>query len=213
MRTFGNDLAWSKECVKTASKVIKDLFKQIPDLFDDDNLIIYSAEGVDNKLLKQLDKSCGIDYFIMNKNGDKAVSFAWRAVNSTPQRCRDEGVYNAFSLRKKRNTELSKQENCEIEKRIKAIKHGLVYPLFTVEAYFIDKTLLSVAIARTEDVLDAYVNCPIRNCDPNSKNKEVFFYDVSWEIMKKNGYKVYDWYLNDKCKRTYRLSEYHKLAG
>ena len=212
MRTFENDLAWSKECMRIASETIKSLFRQIPDLFGNEKLLIYSIEGVDSKIFQQLDRKCGIDYFITNEEGDKAASFAWRAVNSTPERCRDEGVYNAFSLREKRNNEYSKQESCEIAKRVYAIERKLIYPLFTVEAYFIDKALLSVAIARTEDVFDAYVNCPVRNCDPWSKNKEVFFYDVSWEIMKQHGYTVYDWYLNDKCKKTYRLNEYHKIA-
>lgn len=197
----------------TASEIIKNLFRQIPDLFGDEKLLIYPVEGVEGLIFQKLDRKCGIDYFITNEEGDKAASFAWRAVNSTPERCRNEGVYNAFSLREKRNNAYSKQESCEIAKRTYAIKRGLIYPLFTIEAYFIDKALLSVAVARTEDVFDAYVNCPVRNCDPWSKNKEVFFYDVSWEIMKQYGYKVYDWYLNDKCKRTYRLNEYHKLAG
>ena len=214
LRTFKDDLAWSQKRMKIASSVVKNLFKQIPEVFDEDEqLLIYPVEGAEGELLKQLDKGTGIDYIISNKNGDKTICFSWRAVNSTPERCRQEGVYNAFSLRKRRNNALSKKENCEIEKRKFALKHGLMSPQYAVEAYFIDDALLSAAIARTEDVISAYDNGPVRNCNPGGKDKEVFFYDVSWEIMKENGYTVYDWYLNDKCKRTYRLEEYHKLVS
>ena len=212
MGDFEEDLAWSRSRMDIASDTIKSLFKQIPNLFNEDELVIHPVEGIDEEILKQLDRKCGIDYFITNKDGSKAISFAWRAGNSTRERCRDEGVYNAFSLREKRNSATSKIENCEIAKRLYAIKYGLVYPLFTVETCFIDDILLSAAIARTEDVFDAYVNCPVRVCNKNAKYKKVFFYGVSWEIMKQNGYAIYDWYLNDKCKRTYRPYDYHMLS-
>jgi len=196
--------------MEIAHDQIIELFQQIPGLFGKQKLVIHPVEGVNEDTCKLLDKSCGIDYFISTEDGNKTVSFAWRSVGSTVERCRNEGVYNAFSLRKKRNNDQSKAENCEIEKRLYAMKHGLVYPLYTVEAYVLNGRLLSVAVAKTEDVFNAYMNLPIRNCDPHSKNKEVFFWDVSWKIMKDNGYKVYDWYYNDKCKRTYRLYEYKK---
>ena len=210
MSSFKDDLGWSGVCMEIAHDKIIELFQQIPDLFGNRKLVIHPVEGIKENTCILLDKNCGIDYFISTEDGNKTVSFAWRAVNSTVERCRNEGVYNAFSLRKKRNNSQSKTENCEIEKRLYAIEHRLVYPLFTVEAYVLNGRLLSVAVARTEDVFDAYKNLPIRNCDPYSKNKEVFFLDVSWKIMKDNGYTVYDWYYNDKCKQTYRLHEYKK---
>ena len=91
LRTFKDDLAWSQKCIKIASNVVKNLFKQIPEVFDEDEqLLIYPVEGVEGELLKQLDKGTGIDYIISNKNGDKTICFSWRAVNSTPERCRLE---------------------------------------------------------------------------------------------------------------------------
>lgn len=196
--------------METATPQIIQLFQQAPDLFEDDKLIINPVEGSEDEICRMLDKDCGIDYFISNEEGNKTASFSWRAVNSTVERCRNEGVYNAFSLRKKRNNDQSKAKNCEIEKRLYAIKNNLVYPLYTVEAYFINNRILSVALAKTKDVFDAYLNLPIRYCNPTEKDKEVFFWDISWEIMKNNGYTIYDWYYNDKCKRTYRLHEYKK---
>ena len=190
-----------------ASDKVIYLFKQLP-FFKDEELVIYPIEDIEEPIFKLLDRKCGIDYFITNKDGTKAISFAWRAGNTTPERCRKYGVYNAFSLRQKRNKDSSKEENCEIAKRMYSIDHGLIYPLYTVEACFIDETLISLGMAKTTDVYHAFGHCPKRNCDPFGKNKEVFFYGLSWQIMMEHGYRVYTWYFNDKCKRTYRINDY-----
>ncbi len=218
MNTIPNDvarsMAWSKHCLNLAEDVIKDLFREIPNLFENDELIIRPVEGVKENLLEELDRKCGIDYFITNKTGNKWASFAWRACNTTQKRIDEEGLYNAFSLRERRNKESSKAENCEIAKRLFALEHDLDTPKYTVEAYFIKEKdmLVSAAIAKTKDVYKAYLKCPVR-ISTNYFDRQVFMRNVSWEIMKQYGYKVYDWYLNDKCKRTYRLEEYHKLVS
>ena len=91
-----------------------------------------------------------------------------------------------------------------MNKRITAIKLGLAYPHYTAQVHYDpdDDSLLSLAVAKTSDIYAAYDMGLYRICNPHGKNKEVFFRDVSWKLMKENGFDVYDWYRDATCVPT-----------
>jgi hypothetical protein len=150
-----------------------------------------------------LDCSCGVDYVISDAKG-RTIELAWRAVKSKLIQYPNNGVYNAFSLRRKRNNG-TPEENCELAKRITAVTLGLAHPQYTAQVHYdpLDNdSLLSLAIARSEDILNAYNDGYWRECNPKNKDKEVFFRDVSWKLMREHGYDVYDWYRDVTCVPT-----------
>ena len=184
-----------------AAPKLKELLLQVPDLFTTNKLLIYPVEDQDGEIFKHLDRKCGIDYFVVSENDDRTIGLAWRAVKYDRSRFKGR-VWNAFSIREKRNTSLS-EENCELYKRKKAINLGLIYPQFTAQVHYDpsnNNELLSLAVARTEDVYNAFDEGLFRECNPNAVDKEVYFYDVLWDKMKQHGYAVYDWYKDNTCK-------------
>ena len=202
---YEQDIEESKRIMRKAAPIIKELFSQVPGLFEG-NILIQPIEDQKSRICKYLDKSCGIDYLIMDEGNNRAVGLAWRTGRFWKNRHRGSTVYNAFSLRKKRNNEFSKEDNCEISKRRMAMKLGLIRPEFTAQAHYDpdnDDELLSVAIAKTDDVIKAYDEGLYRICNKNNVNKDVFMHDVQWEAMKQAGYPVYDWYAEDKYKGLY----------
>lgn len=212
MDDISKDMDESQRIAQMAGPKIKELFMQIPNLFVNNDLLIYPVENQKINILKQLDKSSGIDYYVVSKSANRTVALAWRAIKCKYTQYPNNGVYNAFSIRQKRN-KIHSEENCELNKRTDAIKFGLVYPEFTAQAHYdpLDNdSLLSLAIARTSDIYEAFNKGLYRVCNPNGKNKEVFFYDVFWCKMKENGYNVYDWYRDPKCEQTAFLNE---IAG
>ena len=202
MSDFENDFKQSTELAKRAAPIIKHVFAQIPNLFDSKEMSIYQVEKSINETLKFLDNNCGIDYFISTPSDGKTVSFAWRIGNMTNKQQDRHGVYNSFSLRLRRNNDLSNAANCEIEKRLEALRRRLLYPLFAVQLnYNTDRDeLLSLGVARTEHVFEVYEKGLYRECDPHNENKEVFMRDVHWKVMEDNGYPVYQWYAKEEYK-------------
>ena len=188
-----------------AAPILKELFLQIPDLFYS-NIMIYPVEDQPGRICNHLDKNCGIDYLIVSDDENRTVGLAWRTGRFWKRRHFESTVYNAFSLREKRNNEFSKEENCEIVKRRKAKELDLMRPEFTAQAHYDpqdDDELLSIAIAKTDDIIKAHDEGLYRICDKNNNNKEVFMHDVQWEKMKEAGYEVYDWYGKEKYRGLY----------
>ena len=212
MDDFNNDYKDSQELMKNVSDIVKNLFYQVPELFNNKDLKIYSIEQFAKKnnnsnhaeIFKLMDTGAGIDYIIYSKKDKRMITLAWRIGKENKTNQKKYGVYNSFSLRLKRNYNGSVEDNCEIRKRQFAIKNGLLYPQWTAQL-FIDpdtKTFLSLAIAKTTDIFEVYDKGLYRICN-NTKHEEdklVFFHDVHWEIMKEQGYQVYDWYSDKKYK-------------
>ena len=203
--SFYDDAKESHRIEKIAEPILKELFSQIPDLFTDDNIVIFNIEEEKQKVLELLDRAYGYDYIVMNKTDNLGVAVSWKAIKCRHSQYPKSGVYNSFSLRYKRNNG-TPEENCELRKRQKAIESDALYPQFLAQAHYdpVNDDILSVAVARTTDVYDAYDKGLFRDSNPNARieDKKAFFYEVMWELMKEEGYKVYDWYKDDSCRKT-----------
>ena len=202
---YQDDMIEGKKIMHKAAPILKQLFAQVPNLFEKD-VKIYPVEDQPGNVCNIMDKTCGIDYLIVSNDKSKAVGLAWRTNRFWKARHRKSIVYNGFSLRQKRDNQYSKEENCEIQKRRTAIELGLMRPEFTAQADYDpddDDEILCVAIARTDDIIEAYNKGMYRICDKNRTKNDVFMHDVQWERMKQAGYPVYDWYAKDKYKGLY----------
>jgi len=205
MDDYKQDLKEGARIMRKAAPILKDLFLQT-NLFTSNVLIQPIEEQRDSKVCKLLDNCCGIDYIVFDDTQTRAVGLAWRTNRFWKARHYKSIVYNGFSLRQRRDNQYSKEENCEIQKRQTAIELGLMRPEFTAQADYDpddDDEILCVAIARTDDVIDAHNKGMYRICDKNRTKNDVFMHDVQWEAMKQAGYPVYDWYAKDKYKGLY----------
>jgi len=204
MSSVEQDKNESQRMAYKSGPLIKELFMQVPELFVKNDLIIYPVEKNQQEILKQLDYTCGIDYYVISKSSGAGVSLSWRAIKYKKTQYPNRGVYNAFSLRQKRNNG-TPEEKCELYKRKHSIQLGSTSPDYMAQLHYdpLDNdSLLSLAIAKTKDVYEAFDKGLYRECNPNNKNKEVYFFDVFWKKMKENGYKVYDWYRDESCTLT-----------
>ena len=200
MSTFAQDLEDSRRMIREAAPILKEKFKEIPDVFENERVKILPIEGSDNPVLKHLDLRCGIDYLAVGEKSGKTIAFSWRAVRYDRSRFKGR-PWNGFSLREKRNT-TTDMENCELHKQMNALDKGLLHPEYMAQAHYDPShgdEILNVAVARTEDIYKAFKDNLFRECNPNAKEKEVCFYDVLWGKMKKKGYKIYDWYKDASC--------------
>ena len=148
---------------------------------------IIDVENQDNDTCKHLDLQCGIDYLVYFKGLTDGL--AWRA----QQEHSIYGPYNSFTIRKKRESGAT----TEYEKRNYAIQHNALYPKYTAQAFYSRRNgaLMSLAIAKTADIIE----CITKGlCTENKTGQQEIgqaeFYTVWWNVMKKNGYKVLDWY-------------------
>ena len=210
MPNFGNfqdDIIESKRIMYKSAPILKELFLQIPDLFYGD-IMIYPVEDQPGRICNHLDKDCGIDYLVVDESNNRTVGLAWRTGRFWKRKHYGSTVYNAFSLREKRNNKFSKEENCEIVKRRISKDFDLLRPTYTAQMHYDPDDgdeLLSLAIAKTDDIIEAHDKGFYRLCDKFNQDKEVVMHDVQWEKMKEFGYKVYDWYAKDKYKGLYEL--------
>ena len=208
MANFGNvdeDMEESKRMMHKTAPILKELFLQIPDLFND-NIMIYPVEDQPGNVCNLLDKTCGIDYLVVNEGKNKAVGLAWRTGRFWKRRHNSSTVYNGFSLREKRGNEFSNENNCEISKRRVSAELDLLRPKYTAQVHYDpddNDELLSLAIAKTDDIIEAHDRGFFRICNKNNTEKEVFMHDVQWERMKQAGYPIYDWYAKDKYRGLY----------
>ena len=133
-----NDMKYSSECVKKAKSIICNLLNGGE---------ILQVEGDENEVLRKLDLSCGIDYFFSYRNNTVVWGIASR-VQKIPAIYKP---YNTFTVRKARES----GAQTEYEKRKFAIQHGGEYPYLTMQMYVNDdKDCLSLAIAKTTDIMD-----------------------------------------------------------
>lgn len=210
MANFGNfedDINESKRIMYKSAPILKQLFMQIPNLFNG-NIMIYPVEDQPGKVCNHLDKSCGIDYLVVDGDRNRTVGLAWRTGRFWKSRHYGSIVYNAFSLRERRNNSFSKEDRCEISKRRISKEFDLLRPTYTAQMHYDpenDNELLSLAIAKTDDIIEAHDRGFYRLCDKHNTDKEVIMHDVQWEKMKQFGYEVYDWYAKNKYKGLYEL--------
>lgn len=150
---------------------------EIKDILKGDLKVV---EGITiEEMAKLLDTLAGIDVWYINKlNGMRGIA----------SRIQTGVNYRTFTIRNKRQSGVK----TEYEKRKIAIEKGYLYPYLTIQAYVTDNNdLLSFAIAKTEDIIDAIDN---GLCYKNSTGPEQIgqaeFYVVSWSDMKNAGYEI-----------------------
>lgn len=189
---------FSKMVAQQAEPYLKELFLKT-NLFKTNNIKIIRREDCDDQLSKIYDQVCGVDYTV--STFDTSVNLGWRALRFWRTRYPDRYVYNSFSIRVKRN-KLNSEEHCEANKRLTAIYNDTAFPQYMAQAHYDPDygELLSLGLAKTKDIFECYDKGLFRECNKYAKNKDVYFRDVHWEVMKKHGYTVYEWYLDNSCK-------------
>ncbi|MEN6487655.1 MAG: ParB N-terminal domain-containing protein [Smithella sp.] len=138
------------------------------------------VEGITiEQMAKLLDQLAGIDVWYINKlNGIRGIA----------SRIQTGSNYKTFTIRKTRDT----GARTEYEKRKIAIEKGYLYPYLTVQAYVAENgKLLSFAVAKTEDIIDAIDHglYSIRRTGQKQIG-QAEFYVVNWDDMKKAGYEI-----------------------
>ena len=201
---FLRDIKESRRMFDICESRVRELLNQISGICLG-NAYVRNIEHQETLYDRYLDCVCGIDYEFCDSSTDKPIiTLAWRAVKCKYSKYPLSGVYNAFSLRRKRNNE-TPEEYCELNKRINAINMNATYPEYTAQVHYdpLDNdSLLSLAVAKTTDIFEAHSKGYYRICDPKHKDKEVYMEDVSWKLMANNGYKIYDWYRDATCVPT-----------
>jgi len=131
------------------------------------------------EMAKLLDTLAGIDVWYINKlNGMRGIA----------SRIQTGVNYKTFTVRNKRKS----GAKTEYEKRKIAIEKGYLYPYLTIQAYVSENNeLLSYAIAKTEDIINAIDNglCYKNHTSKNQIGQAEFFV-VKWYDMKKAGYEI-----------------------
>ena len=138
------------------------------------------VEGITiHEMAKLLDTLAGIDVWYINRlNGMRGIA----------SRIQTGVNYKTFTIRNKRET----GARTEYEKRKIAIEKGYLYPYLTAQAYVTkDNKLMSFAIARTEDIINAIDRglCYKRHTNSNQIG-QAEFYVVRWYDMKNAGYEI-----------------------
>ena len=170
------DMRWSSDVVEKAEPIIASLLK-------DGELL--KVEGSDNEVLKMLDLTCGIDYYRKTNFND----LVW-GIGSRVQVVYDgDKAWNTFTMRKSRDSGAP----TEFEKRKYAIEHGGEYPYLMMHVYVEKSTgeVMSLAIARTSDVIDAIENnIGYQRKTGSDQIGQACFFVVPWSDMLEAGYKV-----------------------
>ena len=146
---------------------------------------IIQVEGTDNEVLKMLDQTCGIDYY----NKHEETGLVWGIASRFQPIASGCTPWNTFTVRRTRESGVP----TEYTKRKYAIEHGGEYPYLTLQAYVDEKdeTVVSMAIARTKDIIEsidrrlAYVR---RTRSDN--HGQASFYVIDWDKLREYGYKV-----------------------
>ena len=175
-----SDMSQSQQFLYQAEPIIKKLMGF-------SNGQILDVENQDNDICQHLDLQCGIDYLIHFRGLTNGL--AWRAQYEHPTL----GPYNSFTIRKKRESGAM----TEYEKRKYSIDHLSLYPRYTAQAFYSrsNNKMLSLAIAHTTDIIEC-ISKGLYTEDKTSRKEigQAEFYTVWWNVMKKNGYQVQDWY-------------------
>lgn len=162
------DLSDSIKCIESIRKNI------LPLLISGE---IYSIEASQNQILILLDTYSGIDYIRQTNEGLQGIAARVQWTDKP---------YNSFTIRSNRKSGV----DTELKKRLYQIDNGYFYPAFTLQAYFDnrnDNNLLSIAIIRTKDLYNLYLNSPEKFQKNKSDNDFVFIY---WANIERNLIKI-----------------------
>jgi hypothetical protein len=174
MSDFKSDLVKSNNVVDVIRPVICKL------LGCDD---LVTVEGSKDPVCKIFDLTCGIDYLYIDDN-DRVLGIGNRVQWIKPP----WPPYNTFSIRKDRES----GKSTEFLKRKKAIENGGLYPYLTVHSYVESRTnkLLSVAVAKTTDIINYIVKYdpPVKMSE--DENGKAWFYVCPWTDMVNKGYRI-----------------------
>lgn len=132
----------------------------------------------DNEINKFLDRDSGFDYFREDQYGLQGIA----------SRVQFDDWFNSFTIRLERNS----GSRTEFEKRNYSIEHGYMYPEFTLQAYFNNRTdlnLISIAIIKTVDLFNHYKLFPHDFITQASNNAT--FFSINWKYLKNLRIKVY----------------------
>jgi len=132
----------------------------------------------DNEINKFLDRDSGFDYFRENEHGLQGIA----------SRVQFDDCFNSFTIRLERDS----GNKTEFEKRNYSIEHGYMYPEFTMQSYFDNRTdfnLISIAIIKTIDLFNHYKLFKEDFITKASKNAT--FLSVHWNYLKNLRIKVY----------------------
>ena len=136
---------------------------------------LYNVEDSDNFICKILDLNSGIDYIVDDGIGYRGLSI----------RVQWNTAYNSFTIRNK----MESGSITEYQKTVNHINNGYLYPYWTSQAYFNEKTmeLLSIAIIKTFDLYDFIYKYPQLTLTNKSDNE---FIVVRWKDLIDKGYAV-----------------------
>ena len=154
---------------------------------------IQTVEGRDDEICLMLDRNCGIDYFQMYDNG-----ITWGIGSRFQKIYPGKFPYNTFTVRKDRQS----NERTEFEKKEIAIKRNGIYPYLSLQGYYdaITGEMISLAIAKTKDIMEiikiGYYR--ILRTGTSQIGQAFFFYTVDWYAVKKMGYPIKIWSLEEE---------------
>ena len=175
---------WMQDMAKS-SAVIKQALPILRDMLNDRKLNLMPVEGKEEEVCKMLDKTCGIDYFVLRSDSE-TFGVAWRCQWVEPGK-----EYNSFTVRKSRETGAA----TEFEKRKNAVKNKSIYPYYVCQAFvnMYTNEIISLGLTTTETELDYIVN-PITIKEIRHTGKEqdgqAEFYVLYWCDMRVFGYDV-----------------------
>ena len=133
---------------------------------------------MNNDIANILDQQSGVDALYVNDSGIRGVAI----------RIQYGQAWDTFTIRKSRES----GARTEYLKRKESIEKNYLYPYFTIQSYIKNGILLSLAIARTEDLIDYIIkdHAYIRDTGPTQIGR-ASFYVVDWDNFKEKGYKIY----------------------
>ncbi|MBP5423933.1 MAG: hypothetical protein J6Y78_15985 [Paludibacteraceae bacterium] len=195
----------SQDFFKKCEDIIRDHLQKLTGRSFDESVYTNYIEKQKTDRDKILDCKYGIDYEFRDvKTNELITTLAWRATVCRYTGFKEKGVYNAFSLRERRNNDTPK-ENCELYKRLAAIENDSLRPEYMSQVLFDpldNNSLLSLATAKIDDILEAYKKGYYRDCDKYNKDKKVYMKDVSWKLMWQAGYEFPAWFRDVCCVTT-----------
>lgn len=205
---FNKDLKGSQKFFAICEPMIRKQLEELTGKSFGKDVYVYPVEKQITERDKYLDCKCGIDYEFRNvKTNEPVATLSWRATVCRYTGFKEKGVFNAFSLRERRNNG-TPRENCELFKRQAALENNSLYPDYMAQVLYdpLDgDSLLSLATAQMKDILEAYNKGYYRDCDPENENKQVYMKDVSWKLMWWAGYKFPAWFRDACCVATQYL--------
>lgn len=148
------------------------------------DFMLVEGNASDDMRMK-LDQLAGIDgWHVVNDKGMRGIACRVQWVNHLGQ------SWNTFTIRRSRAT----GSVTEYEKRRSAIhsQKGWLYPHLTVQAYILKPRsrgpLVSVAIASTEDLIDA-IDCGLSISRTNHSDGNSFE-AIHWDVLETHGYRI-----------------------